>query len=215
MKCIDVENILYDYVSGRIENDKREVLEAHLRECQACKIRSDIVRETIPVLNHWAPPELPRDFADRILEKIYPREKTWWQNFKDKLFFPRQWKAVALTAVVCLIVLVYTYEFGPKVDKIPRQVTIETEIAPAKNPIIIDTEENIDSAFARLKELMKAHNGNLIRRRPVEAGLEVSVGIEQEREETFLQDLSEFGKVEIKEGYKDSDGNIVIILRNS
>ena len=42
----------------------------------------------------------------------------------------------------------------------------------------------------------------------------MALSIEQDKEKALLQGLIQLGKVEMeKEGYKDGDGNIVIILR--
>jgi hypothetical protein len=46
--------------------------------------------------------------------------------------------------------------------------------------------------------------------------MEVTLKVEKEKEEGFFKDLSQLGKVQkVKEGFRDGDGNIVLILKKS
>jgi len=217
MNCTDVENLLYDYVTERLHNEEREAVKAHLKTCEICRAKLSTVQKTIPLLDHWPPPTLLPDFADQVLQRIYTHEKSLWQRITEKLFFPIHTKLplelLAVSALVFLVVVVYRGGPAPEIEKTPRGITIETQIVKAKRPITIETK-HIDSTLTKLLELIKANNGYLVRRKPVEEGIEVALSIEQDKEKALLQGLIQLGKVEMeKEGYKDGDGNIVIILR--
>ena len=217
MNCNDIENLLYDYVTERLDGAELKAVEAHLKTCEICKVTLSMVQKTIPLLDHWTPPTLPSDFSDQVLERIYTDEKTLWQKIIDKIFFPIHIKvpleALAVSALAFLVIVVYRGGPAPEVEKISREITIETQIVKARRPITIETK-HIDSTSAKLLELIKANNGHIVRRKPVDGGIEVTISIEQDREKTLLQGLTQLGKVEMeKEGHKDGDGNIVIILR--
>ena len=217
MNCNDIDNLLYDYLTERLNPGERKNMEAHLETCELCRGNLAIMRETLPLLDYWTPPEVSEGFADRVLANISPQKEPLWERVKEKIFFPIHIKlpvhAFAAAAVIFLVVFAYRSAFTPEIDTIPRKLTIETRIISAKAPIIIETPD-IDSAFSRLMELVQAHDGRIVRKKPVEVGMQVTLSVQGEKGEGLLYDLSQLGKVSVeKEEYKDSEGNIVIILR--
>ena len=217
MNCNDIDNLLYDYLTERLNPGERKNMEAHLETCELCRGNLAIMRETLPLLDYWTPPEVSEGFADRVLANISPQKEPLWERVKEKIFFPIHIKlpvhAFATAAVIFLVVFAYRSAFTPEIDTIPRKLTIETRIISAKAPIIIETPD-IDSAFSRLMELVQAHDGRIVRKKPVEVGMQVTLSVQGEKGEGLLYDLSQLGKVSVeKEEYKDSEGNIVIILR--
>ena len=217
MNCNDIDNLLYDYLTERLNPGERKNMEAHLETCELCRGNLAIMRETLPLLDYWTPPEVSEGFADRVLANISPQKEPLWERVKEKIFFPIHIKlpvhAFAAAAVIFLVVFAYRSAFTPEIDTIPRKLTIETRIISAKIPIIIETPD-IDSAFSRLMELVQAHDGRIVRKKPVEVGMQVTLSVQGEKGEGLLYDLSQLGKVSVeKEEYKDSEGNIVIILR--
>jgi len=217
MNCNDINNLLYDYITGRLNDEVRENVDAHLKTCEMCKGDLAIMRETLPLIDHWDPPEVSEGFADRVLRNIRPQKEPLWERIKEKISFPIRInlpvQAFAAAALIFLAVFVYRSAFIPEIDKIPRKLTIETGIIAAKTPIIIETED-IDSAFSKLKELVETHKGRLVRRKPMNGNMELTFNVPMENEERVVFELSQLDKVRIqKQGYKDSEGNIVIILR--
>jgi len=217
MNCNDIDNLIYDYITGRLNDEERGNVDVHLKTCEICKGNLAIMRETLSLIDYWGPPKVSEDFADRVLRNICPQKEPLWQRIKEKIFFPIHIKlpvqAFAAAALIFLAVFVYRSAFIPEIDRIPRKLTIETHIMPAKTPVVIETTD-IDSDFSRLKELVETHKGRLVRKKPVDGWMEVTFHVPVENEEKVFFELSQLGKVRIeKQGYKDSEGNIVIILR--
>lgn len=217
MNCNDIDNLLYDYITGRLNDEAHENVDAHLETCEVCRGNLAIMQETLPILDHWTPPEVSPGFADRVLKTIQPQKKPLWQQIKDKIFFPISFKlpiqAIAATALVVLVVFVSKVAFTPKIHTIPRKLDIETHLTVAKFPIMVDTD-NIDASFNKLKQLVQAHDGRIVRKKPVQGGMQVTLSVQEENVEGLLYDFSQLGKVSIEKGeYKDSEGNIVIILK--
>lgn len=217
MNCNDVENLLYDFATARLDDEARESVEVHLKTCEICKGKLNTVQETLPILDYWTPPSLPIDFSVRVIEEIDTRAKPFWQKIIDKMFFPMHYKipleGLAVTALIFLAVIIYKGGPTPDIQTTPKGVTIETQIVRVKNPIIIETE-NTNSALTELLEVIKANEGSLVRREPVEEGVEVTFRIARDKEETLLEGVGQLGRVQMeKEGYKDAEGNILIILR--
>ena len=58
--------------------------------------------------------------------------------------------------IFLLVVTIYGNELTPEIEKSPRNLSIETKIVAAKNPIIIEIT-NIDSILTNLIEIIKKH----------------------------------------------------------
>lgn len=214
-----VDSLLYDYATKRLENEEREVVESHLKTCEVCHAKLETMQATLPLLDHWTPESLPEGFADRVLEKLSVQKASLWQRMLDKLSFPFRYKlalqGLAVAIVICIAIIAYKGGFEPTGDRTPKEVVIDTGFVPAQNPIKIGTK-NIDSTLDRLVELLKENDGSLVRRRPVPLGVEITLRFEPNKEEAFLRRLRDLGRLEMKkEGYKDGDGNIVIVLRKA
>jgi hypothetical protein len=217
MNCNDIDKLLYDYITGRLNDEEHENVDAHLESCEVCRGNLVMMQETLPLMDYWTPPEVSPGFADRVLKTIRPQKKPLWQQIKDKICFPIPIKlpipALAAAALVVLVVFVSKVTFTPKIHTISRKLDIETHLTPAKFPIMVNTD-NIDTGFSKLKELVQAHDGRIVRKKPVQGGMQVTLSIRREKEQGLLHDFSQLGKVSIEKGeYKDSEGNIVIILR--
>jgi hypothetical protein len=112
-----------------------------------------------------------------------------------------------------LLALTIYRNFVPEIDRRPRDFKVMTGLVEAKSPVIIETKD-VGEAFDKLKELIQTHQGHLVRRKPVDSGMEVTFRVSQEKEEGFFKDINLLGKVKKeKEGYKDGDGNMVILLK--
>lgn len=216
MNCSDVDNLLYDYITGRLSEEDHRSADAHLANCEVCTGNLAIMRETLPLVDCWSPPEVSPGFAERVLESIAPRKRPLWQRIKDKIFFPMHIKlpmqAFAAAALVFLVVIVYRVSFGPEMGKITGEHHIQTRSIGPKAPILIETGD-IDAAVARLKDVIKKHNGTLVTVRAMDGGIEVTLRITKDKEGDLFHDLGKLGTAQIeKEGYKDSQGNIIIMF---
>jgi anti-sigma factor RsiW len=75
MTCREVNDSLIEYESGELAPDRRRELELHVLHCVACAayLRSyqrtlRDVRPADDLLNQLAPPEVPHDLVDAILD---------------------------------------------------------------------------------------------------------------------------------------------------
>jgi anti-sigma factor RsiW len=219
MNCNDIDKLLYDYITGRLNDEAHESVDAHLETCEVCRGNLTMMQEALPLVDHWTPPEVSPGFADRVLKTIQPQKKPLWQQIKDKICFPIPFKlpipALAAAALVVLVVVVSKVTFTPNIQTIPRKIDIETHLIPAKFPIMVDID-NINAGFVKLKQLVQAHDGRIVRKQPVPEGMQVTLSVQGENEQGLLHDFSQLGKVSVEKGeYKDSEGNIVVILRKA
>lgn len=216
MNCEEIKEFLYDYATMGLEQGDRKEVEDHLKECEKCQSALNEMKETLGVLNEWKPPEVPKDFKDKVMAQVKRESGFATKPFIDRFFKPFYFKlpleGLAVAAMIFLALTIYR-GFLPEPDRGERGFQITTKTIEAKSPIIVETE-NLEKSFSELKDMIQNYHGSLVRRRPIDGRIEVTFKVEKEQEESILKELDQLGKVQKKEvGFKDSDGNIVIILK--
>jgi hypothetical protein len=220
MDCKDFRKLLYEFATNRLGNQDFQLVEGHIKKCSGCQAELNELKETLLLLNEWEAPVLSPGFRVKVMaaieERVERKSVPIFKKIISKVFQPYYLKfpiqGLAVAAMILLAVTIYK-NFIPEPDRTTRDFTISPTYVEAKNPILIEVKE-IDEALNKVKEIIKTHQGSLVRRRPVEGGLEVTFKIEKEHEENILKKLSLLGKFQKGEaGFKNSDGNIVIILK--
>lgn len=70
--CPDILNELDAYAAGTLSAAEQAAVEAHLRECPACREEAENIRETRAILKReLVPAPLPGDFAAGVLAKLH------------------------------------------------------------------------------------------------------------------------------------------------
>jgi hypothetical protein len=221
MKQRHLEVTLYDYITGRMSEKDRHSAEEHLKECEECQREVNELKRTITLVDQFQPPPLTMEFREKAIQRI--REltlppKPLFQRIKEWMQIPYvKWplEGVAVAAVILLALTIYR-DFTPQrlqeMEKTPREFTIC--LPEVKNPIVIETD-NLDTTFTQLENLIKIHNGSLVKSKRMEKEIEVSLKVEKSEEGKLLHELNQLGKVKMgEEGYKDGEGNIVVCLKN-
>jgi hypothetical protein len=223
MHCENIKEHLYDFLTNRLDKEGYQKINEHLTACKGCQESLEELRGTLSLLNVWKAPEVPAGFKARVMEAIEEKEAkkhvTLFDWILGKVLRPYYIKfplgAVAVAAMILLALTIYRgfmNEFE-KPDKIPRDFKITQKIEEAKNPIIVEVED-IDKAYPRFLDIIQSHQGKLIRRKMVEAGMELTFKVDKEKE--VIGDLDQLGKVKREqEGYKNGEGNIVVYLKKN
>jgi anti-sigma factor RsiW len=71
--CRQLAELLFDFVSGELPDDRRALLEEHLRVCPPCVVHVETYRVTIRLTRCLPPRPLPDD-VERRLRKVWERE---------------------------------------------------------------------------------------------------------------------------------------------
>lgn len=69
--CIDLVELVTDYLEGALGHEQRELFEAHLRACDGCRVYVEQMRETREHLGHARPDpagDLPDDARRELLD---------------------------------------------------------------------------------------------------------------------------------------------------
>jgi hypothetical protein len=220
MKNRHLEEIIYDYITGRMNEKDRLSAEEHLKACEECQKEVNELMKTMKVLDQFQSPPLPMEFREKAIQRI--REltlppKPLFQRIKEWMQIPYvKWplEGLAVTAIILLALTIYK-DFTPQklqeMEKAPKEFTIC--LPEVKNPIVIETG-NIDKTFTQLEKLIQIHKGSLIKSKRMEKEIEVSLKVEKSEEVKLLQELIQLGKVRMeKEGYKNKEGNIVVCIK--
>jgi predicted anti-sigma-YlaC factor YlaD len=67
--CIDLVELVTDYLEGDLDEERRVTIEAHLQLCEGCLIYVEQMRETIDILGHLPLPAA-QDLPDQIRREL-------------------------------------------------------------------------------------------------------------------------------------------------
>ncbi len=70
LSCGECADLLYDYVSDASDEDEKAVIEAHLKNCENCRMEYYEIKDMIGVLNNTKTPEPHVDLLSGIREKL-------------------------------------------------------------------------------------------------------------------------------------------------
>ena len=219
MNCKEVKEALYDFLTHRLKEDDLRKINAHITVCKDCEKDLEELKGTLTLLDKWKLSELSPGFRADVLEALETRTNRkpasvikrmieWIRN--PQLRRPLQ--ALTVAAMVLLAFTVYR-GLSPDVDRTIRDVPSPIKGVKAENPIVVEVKD-VNEAFDGLKKIIGFHQGSLVRRRSIEGMMEVTLKLEGELEEKLVGDLIQLGTVhKNKSGFKDGDGNIVVVLR--
>ena len=69
LECIDLVEMVTDYLESALDQERREMVEAHLRTCHGCQVYLEQMRETREHLSH-VPPEAGSDLPDQARREL-------------------------------------------------------------------------------------------------------------------------------------------------
>lgn len=234
MECQTVDPLLYDRLTGRLNEADSQAVDTHVALCAGCRDKFERLGRTVASLDTWTVPDPSPDFHDRLLasvaahlQAIPPRAETPTKQVSaPKILRPRpgrrglasiprrQWLpfgGLAVAATLLGVVVLYQV-FGPG-ERQPEQMTRGLQLDLSSTPIIIETLDQ-DKTLADLVAIIRAHGGQLLRTQPVASGLELTVKIAQQDEQQLLRGLKSLGRVSVpKEGYRDVEGNLLVLLK--
>ena len=70
LSCGECKDLLYDYVSDASDEDEKAAIEAHLKNCENCRMEYYEIKDMIGVLNNIKTPEPPVDLLSGIRGKL-------------------------------------------------------------------------------------------------------------------------------------------------
>jgi hypothetical protein len=222
MKCNEIKVQVYEWIKETISEKGRSAVEEHLRDCRSCQAYAEQVKHTLSLLNEIKPPPLSTDFRVEILKKaryIPLPSKPVWQRITEWFQIPYvKWplEGVAVTAVILIALAIYkdvSLTKPSKIEMTPRSFQLELPETPVKHPIIL-TVMDLKEAQSNFKELVEKFDGRLVQSQSQDKGVRVTVNLKRDKEKEFLSRLKKLGQVKVEpEGFRDNDGNIIVLLK--
>ena len=71
LDCMELVELVTDYLEGALDEERREMVEAHLRTCDGCQVYVEQMRETREYLGRVPPaagPDLPDQARRELLD---------------------------------------------------------------------------------------------------------------------------------------------------
>jgi anti-sigma factor RsiW len=67
LPCIELVEVITDYLEGALPARKRRLLEQHLTACDGCTAYLEQMRETISLTGRLEPEDVPPELEERLL----------------------------------------------------------------------------------------------------------------------------------------------------
>lgn len=199
MKCEEVKELLYEYIMGELQEDKRIKVQQHLESCENCRREAEDIAHTVKLLDTVKPPPISEDFKERVLrrvDKLPLPSKPFWQRVKEYMLLsppPTLLKGLAVAVILLVAVssiylipeILHRKERGYRGEPKP----ISSEFLKVPNPIILEVDD-IEQESKYLVELIQQVKYNDTK--PGEER-EVLFRVKQDEEQALLEYLDKLG----------------------
>jgi hypothetical protein len=181
MNCSRVEELLEEFVSGKLHKKERAEVLAHIKSCENCQTAVREERDLRRLLKQVPAQKCPNRVVHRIWKDTVGREGSLWQRLlgfsilrKEVVY--RIAPAAAAAAAILFVVLIY-----------PRPVAEEspTDVYTAEQ--IEEAQKGTEFALSLLMYVADRSEKNLSKRqilelltRPIEKSLKKSLNMEKE-----------------------------------
>lgn len=106
MDCIQVQELISEYVDNMLEEQDRKKIDLHLQECPQCRSDFEQLKDIVLMFNNIEAVKPPQDFKKSVMKKI--RQEV---GIKKVIFGKRYWLPLVATAAV-LIIMIGTFSLS-------------------------------------------------------------------------------------------------------
>ncbi len=110
MQCNEIQDNLYDYITGRLSPNLRPVIAEHLMSCSACRAEHDEMKMTLGLLEQSKQPKVSNGFTERVMNNLEPKVLPFTKRPMYRLIMQGTAAAIVILAVVSIIKLLPTSE---------------------------------------------------------------------------------------------------------
>lgn len=109
MKCIEIENKIFEYLEGQLPEDEVREMESHITQCEYCRKELAKSKELMATMGGTEPAE-PDEKLRNSFEQMLAREKEVLNKKYEPKVLPLSWKtAFQVAASVLLLLMGYLY----------------------------------------------------------------------------------------------------------
>ena len=146
MNCVELDNLLCEYVDGTLDAAARKAVECHLAGCAACAELARDSAAAVGFMERVAEVEPPAELVNRILFAA-----PWWQNQKSK---PRKWLAGIFSPILqpryAMSFAMTVVSFSLLSSVIPLRSIRPDDLRPAK--VWANVEMRAEYAWGRVEK---------------------------------------------------------------
>jgi len=110
MQCKDIQENLYDYITGRLSPTLKPLIAEHLMTCSVCRAEHDEMKITLGLLDQIKPPQVSDGFTDRVMQSLEPKVLPFTKRSAYRFIMQGAAAAIVVLAVVSVIKLLPTTE---------------------------------------------------------------------------------------------------------
>ena len=110
MQCNEIQDNLYDYITGRLSPNLRPGIAEHLMSCSACRLEHDELKITLGLLDQIKPPKVSDGFTERVMNSLEPKVLPFTKRPMYRLIMQGTAAAIVVLAVVSIVKLLPTTE---------------------------------------------------------------------------------------------------------
>ena len=189
MNCTDVRENLSAYIDDMLDSKMRDLMDAHLSMCKACREELASMRALVEELGDMGEMKAPQDFLETLHERL--ETESFWSRLREFLFVPAQVKIplefVTISVIGVVIFSLYSIyspqenlRILPQDSAMKSGVVLEKESEPSSPAISADEDEAFEYVQA-------------VKQQPIELALILpnkadigSQGLAEEKEEIPL-----------------------------
>ncbi|MEA1986903.1 MAG: hypothetical protein U9N76_05385 [Candidatus Marinimicrobia bacterium] len=136
MKCYNFEEIISDYLEGKISHSTKIEADKHLEQCSVCKSKLEDMKEIVASLNRLPKLKTSDDFNERLMERI-EKHKSKKKFILTQFIYKHSQKISTAVAVLILFFGIF-YVYNAVFPNMPNQKIATSEIQ--KDPIQNNTK---------------------------------------------------------------------------
>jgi len=144
MHCEIVQNILEEYLEGKLDETFRVEVEYHLQSCSYCQRELDLTKRIANFISVIPDPQVPEEIYENVIVEVRALQSQPTIRFNriiDSLrgviryigerITPRNWQVIASTATLLLVFTIFGGYYLSQKANVPQQpYAAETEIDP-------------------------------------------------------------------------------------
>ena len=127
MQCNEIQENLYDYLTGRLSPNLKPVIAEHLMSCSACRAEHDEMKMTLGLLDQIKPLKVSDGFTERVMNSLEPKVLPFTKRPVYRLIMQGTAAAIVVLAVVSIFKLLPTSENNISTTRGGATTTVITE----------------------------------------------------------------------------------------
>jgi tetratricopeptide (TPR) repeat protein len=153
MQCNEVQENLYDYLTGRISHDLRPAVTQHVMFCPACRKELDELKITLDLLDHSKLPKVSEGFTEKVMQSLEPKVIPFRRRPVVRYVMQGAVAAIVVLAIVSIIKLKPTT--APDTSTIRGGTTTSIMDAGCRNAVELYNRGTSNTDFKQKEALLQ------------------------------------------------------------